>query len=241
MQDAHLWSPEDPFLYQVEAAVLENGVRIDAKRDRFGMREIVAGKDGTLLLNGRPYFIRGLGDDYVEPITGTLIPDKKVYGERIQLCKRYGFNAFRYLGHTPTQEVFDAADEAGFLILAEAPAYWNMWPRQDEIIPLYKSMVPRIIREHHNHPSWYAWSAGNEFSSNAPWMDYIQYAHDTFQEDGSHPLVHRLRGNRDLSDGYRHCGQHVRSGSGRRCDSTSRSTGWFRRSRISSGVCRTWR
>ena len=128
-EDAHLWSPEDPFLYQVEAAVLENGVRIDAKRDRFGMREIVAGKDGTLLLNGRPYFIRGLGDDYVEPITGTLIPDKKVYGERIQLCKRYGYNAFRYLGHTPTQEVFDAADEAGFLILAEAPAYWNTWPQ----------------------------------------------------------------------------------------------------------------
>ena len=146
------------------------------------MREIVAGKAGTLLLNGKPYFIRGLGDDYVEPITGTLIPDKKVYGERIQLCKRYGFNAFRYLGHTPTQEVFDAADEAGFLILAEAPAYWNTWPRQDETIPLYKSLVPRIIREHHNHPSWYAWSAGNEFSSNAPWMDYIRYAHDTFQE-----------------------------------------------------------
>ena len=182
VRDAHLWSPEDPFLYQVEAAVLENGVRIDAMRDRFGMREIVAGKDGTLLLNGRPYFIRGLGDDYVEPITGTLVPDKKVYGERIKLCKRYGFNAFRYLGHTPAQEVFDAADEAGFLILAEAPAYWNTWPRQDEIIPLYKSLVPQIIREHHNHPSWYAWSAGNEFSTNSPWMDYIRYAHDTFQE-----------------------------------------------------------
>ena len=30
--------------------------------------EIVAGKAGTLLLNGKPYFIRGLGDDYVEPI-----------------------------------------------------------------------------------------------------------------------------------------------------------------------------
>jgi hypothetical protein len=182
VKDAKLWSPEDPFLYHVEAAVLENGVPIDTKRDRFGMREIVAGKGGTLLLNGRPYFIRGLGDDYVEPITGTLVPDKNVYLERIQLCKRYGFNGFRYLGHTPSREVFDAADEAGFLILAEAPAYWNMWPRQDEIIPLYKTMVAQIIREHHNHPSWYAWSAGNEFSSNSPWMDYILYAHDTFQK-----------------------------------------------------------
>jgi hypothetical protein len=182
VKDAKLWSPDDPFLYHVEAAVLENGVRIDTKRDRFGMREIVAGKGGTLLLNGRPYFIRGLGDDYVEPITGTLVPDKNVYLERIQLCKGYGFNGFRYLGHTPSREVFDAADEAGFLILAEAPAYWNMWPRQDEIIPLYKTMVAQIIREHHNHPSWYAWSAGNEFSSNSPWMDYILYAHDTFQK-----------------------------------------------------------
>jgi hypothetical protein len=182
VKNAQHWSPEDPFLYDVEAAVLENGVRIDAKRDRFGMREIVAGKGGTLLLNGRPYFVRGLGDDYVEPITGTLIPDKNVYLERINLCKQYGFNGFRYLGHTPAREVFDAADEAGFLILAEAPAYWNGWPRQHEIIPLYKTMVAQIIREHHNHPSWYAWSAGNEFSSNSPWMDYILYAHDTFQK-----------------------------------------------------------
>jgi hypothetical protein len=181
IKDPHPWSPEDPFLYNVEARVSKEGKPGDVKTDRFGMREITVGKGGTLLLNGAPYFLRGLGDDYVEPITGTLLPDKKVYLERIRHVKKYGFNSFRFLAHTPSKEVFDAADEAGFLIMAEAPAYWNHWPRINEVVPLYKAMVPRIIREHHNHPSWYAWSAGNENGATPEWMDYVNSAHATFK------------------------------------------------------------
>ncbi len=181
LRRVHPWTPEDPFLYGVQAVLSHGGAAVDEKRDRFGMREITTGPGGALLLNGRPYFIRGLGDDYVEPITGTLVPDKAVYAERIKQCKRYGFNGFRYLGHTPSKEVFDAADEVGFLILAEAAAYWNTWPRQSEVIPLYKKMVPQIIREHRNHPSWYAWSAGNECAATPEWMEYVRYAHETFK------------------------------------------------------------
>jgi hypothetical protein len=182
VKDAHPWSPEEPFLYGVEAVLLADGTALDAKCDRFGMREIEAREDGVLLLNGKPYFIRGIGDDCVEPITGTLVPDKAVYAARIALCKKYGYNAFRFLAHTPTRAVFDAADEAGFLILAEAPAYWNTWPRYDEVIPLHKAMVPQIIREHRNHPSWYAWSGGNECAETPQWMDYLTYAHSTFRQ-----------------------------------------------------------
>jgi hypothetical protein len=182
VRKARLWSPEDPFLYGVEAVLLADGTALDTKHDRFGMREIVARQDGVLTLNGSPYFIRGIGDDCVEPISGTLVPDKAVYTARIALCKTYGYNAFRFLAQTPTREVFEAADEAGFLILAEAPAYWNTWPRYDEVIPLHKAMVPQIIREHRNHPSWYAWSGGNECAETPQWMDYITYAHDTFRQ-----------------------------------------------------------
>lgn len=182
LEGMRLWSPENPQLYTVTASCFEGGNWVDTKSSRFGMRELTVGKGGTLLLNGHPYFIRGLGDDCVEAITGTLDAGKDHYKKRIKLCKSYGFNAFRFLAHTPPSEVFDAADELGFLIWAEAPAYWNHWERQNEVVPLYKKMVPQIIEEHFNHPSWYVWSAGNECGSNPVWMDYVNYAHDTFKK-----------------------------------------------------------
>ncbi len=181
IKDPRLWSPEDPFLYRVEAVVMENGTKMDAKPDRFGMREISVGEGGTLLLNGAPYFIRGLGDDYIEVVTGTLVPDKNVYLDRIKHVKQYGYNAFRCLAHTPAKEVFDAADELGFLIWAEAPAYWNHWPRINEVVPLYRKLVPQVIREFGNHPSWFVWSAGNECGENPEWMEYVNDARDTFK------------------------------------------------------------
>jgi len=184
VRDLHPWSPEDPFLYEVEVSLLENGTAIDVVRDRFGMRQFEIGEGGKLLLNGRPYFVRGLGDDCVEVLSGTLVPDKQVYLDRIRLCKRYGYNGFRYLAHTPAQEVFEAADEAGFLIMAEGAIYWKV----KEVIPRLKRQVARIARAYRNHPSWYVWSAGNElFECQGPdpdpdWMDYILYAHDTFRQ-----------------------------------------------------------
>jgi hypothetical protein len=181
VKEPHLWSPEDPFLYNVQARVSQDGKPVDMKTDRFGMREITVGKGGTLLLNGAPYFIRGLGDDYIQAVTGTLVPDKSVYLDRIKHVKQYGYNAFRCLAHTPAHEVFDAADELGFLIWAEAPAYWNHWPRINEVVPLYRKMVPQIIKEFGNHPSWYVWSAGNECAENPEWMGYVNDARDTFK------------------------------------------------------------
>lgn len=180
--EMHLWSPETPFLYTVRADILQDGVTMDVKSDRFGMREFAVGPGGTLLLNGAPYFIRGLGDDCVETVTGTLVPDKAVYRERISLSKKYGYNAFRFLAHTPPKEVFDAADELGFLIWAEAPAYWNSWSRINEVIPLYKKMIPQIIKEHRNHPSWYVWSAGNECGETPEWTEYVNAAHAIFKQ-----------------------------------------------------------
>jgi len=181
--DMHPWSPEDPFLYFVDATLVVGDATVDSVRDRFGMRQFEVGEGGSLLLNGRPYFVRGIGDDCVEVLTGTAAADGQVYRDRIRQCKRYGFNGFRYLAHTPAKEIFDAADEAGFLIMAEGEIYW----RGRENIPLLKRQVEWIAKAFRNHPSWYIWSSGNELfdcqgsSPDPEWMDYIQYAHDTFK------------------------------------------------------------
>ena len=178
------WSPEDPFLYTVEVTLAAQGRTLDTVCDRFGMRQFTVGQGGVLLLNGRPYFIRGLGDDTVEVLTGTQHPDKRVYVDRLAMAKRYGFNGIRFLGNTPIKEYFEAADEVGMLILCDGVIYH----KPKEVIPLLKKQVARIAKAYRNHPSWYAFSSGNELfecqgaTPDPEWMDYILCAHKTFKE-----------------------------------------------------------
>lgn len=179
-----LWSPEDPFLYGVEVSVVSDGKSIDMVRERFGMRQMEATADGQLLLNGRPYFIRGIGDDTVEVIHGMQYPDKQIYLDRLKAIKRYGFNGVRFLGNTPIPEYFEAADEVGVLILAEGHEYGS----PPETIPQLRMDVSRIVKTFRNHPSWYAWSSGNELfccqgaAASEPWMAYVLFAHDEFKK-----------------------------------------------------------
>lgn len=94
-EQLRLWSPEDPFLYDVTIR-LAGG---DTVESYFGMRSFGIGKDEKglprLLLNGKPYFQNGLLDQgywsdgyYTAPSDEALIHD-------IAEMKRLGFNMLR--------------------------------------------------------------------------------------------------------------------------------------------------
>lgn len=94
-EELRLWSPEDPFLYDI-SIVLPGGDRVESY---FGMRAFGIGKDEKglprLLLNGKPYFQNGLLDQgywsdgyYTAPSDEALIHD-------IAEMKRLGFNMLR--------------------------------------------------------------------------------------------------------------------------------------------------
>ena len=94
-EELRLWSPENPFLYDVTIR-LAGG---DTVESYFGMRSFGIGKDEKglprLLLNGKPYFQNGLLDQgywsdgyYTAPSDEALIHD-------IAEMKRLGFNMLR--------------------------------------------------------------------------------------------------------------------------------------------------
>lgn len=89
-----LWSPENPFLYDI---IIEAGE--DKVQSYFGMRKFSIGKDEKdiprLMLNNKPYFHNGLLDQgywsdgmYTPPSDEAMIYD-------IQLMKELGFNMLR--------------------------------------------------------------------------------------------------------------------------------------------------
>jgi hypothetical protein len=129
------------------------------------MREIRT-KGNVLLLNGKPLYLRGYGDDNIEVLTGVPPASKEVYRKRLQLAKSFGFNAVRFHSMTPMREFFEAADEVGIFVMAELPvAYTQYFLPHKEFL---RRELHEILLAHWNHPSFLSLALGNEF--NLSWL-----------------------------------------------------------------------
>ena len=162
---ARLWSPEEPALHTA-TITLKCGTReCDRIQERFGIREITT-RGNVLLLNGKPLYLRGYGDDNIEVLTGVPPASKEIYRKRLQQAKSYGFNAVRYHSMTPVREFFEAADAEGFLVMAELPvAYTQYFLPHKEFL---RNELQAILLAHRNHPSFLSLALGNEF--NLTWL-----------------------------------------------------------------------
>ncbi|MFN7993462.1 MAG: glycoside hydrolase family 2 TIM barrel-domain containing protein [Bryobacteraceae bacterium] len=165
MPGAALWSPDHPDLHTASIEVFGDGAVRDSLEQRFGLREITT-EGNRLLLNGKPLYLRGFGDDNVEVLTGTPPASKEIYLQRLKLARSFGFNAVRFHSMTPVREYFEAADEVGILVMAELPVAYTQY-----LLP-FKDFISRELNDlalaHRNHPSWLSLALGNEF--NLRWL-----------------------------------------------------------------------
>jgi len=160
---ARLWSPDDPYLYNATIRLIEDSRERDRIEERFGMREL-ATHGRTLLLNGKPLYLRGYGDDNAEVLTGVPPASKHVYLDRLRLARGLGFNAVRFHSMTPAPAFFEAADEVGLFVMAELPvAYTQYFLPHTEFL---KRELEGVLRAHRNHPSFLSLALGNEFNLN---------------------------------------------------------------------------
>jgi beta-galactosidase len=170
LKNAHLWSPEDPFLY--ELTVRTDG---DECRVPFGMREFRF--DPTTkkaVLNGKPYFMRGsnvtLYRFFEDSECRDLPWNSRWVRDLHRSFKQFHWNCLRYCIGFPPEEWYRIADEEGFLIQDEFPIWygapgWAAWPealRADEIAREYAEWM----QERWNHPCVVIWDASNETVSN---------------------------------------------------------------------------
>lgn len=159
------WTPDDPRLRTAVIQLLDQGREIDRVEQRFGFREITT-RGQTLLLNGKPLYLRGYGDDNVEVLTGFPPTRHEVFVERLRRAKSFGFNAVRWHSMTPPAEYFAAADEVGMLVMAELPAaYTQYFAAHTDFL---KRELTGVLMAHRNHPSLLSVGFGNEF--NLHWL-----------------------------------------------------------------------
>jgi len=164
--DALLWSPEQPHLYTAAIALRQGSRERDRVEERFGMRQLQT-RGNVLLLNGKPLYLRGYGDDNVEVLTGFPPSSRAVYLERLRQTRAFGFNVVRFHSMTPPEEFFHAADEVGLFVMAELPAAYTQYvlPHRDFL----RQELEAVVMAYRNRPSLLSVAFGNEF--NLSWLD----------------------------------------------------------------------
>ncbi|MBU3916159.1 hypothetical protein KKA14_11550, partial [bacterium] len=94
-----VWSPDDPFLYDLQVELLKEGVVVDSVESYFAMRKIsiTQGHSGRkrIFLNNQPIFLHGPLDQGYWPDSGMTPPCEDSMLFDIEKTKELGFNMTR--------------------------------------------------------------------------------------------------------------------------------------------------
>ena len=160
IKNPHLWSPEDPYLYNVELKVtsplLRRGVGLDGGIVRMGIRKAeFCGTDG-FWLNGKPYHqLVGANRHQDFAYVGNAVPNSQQWRDAKRL-KDAGFTIVR-AAHYPQDPAFmDACDELGFFVIVPTPG-WQYWNKEAGWAEKVHDNTRRIIRRDRNHPCVLMW------------------------------------------------------------------------------------
>lgn len=164
VKSPHLWSPADPFLYDLAVRLRKGGRVVDEVQSYFGMRKISIGKDDKgvdrICLNNKPYFNLGVLDQgfwpdgiYTAPTDGALAFD-------IKAIKAMGFNTIRKHIKVEPARWYYHADKLGMLV-------WQDMVNPNQGLPEgakaeFEKESGEILHQLHNDPAIVTWVLFNE-------------------------------------------------------------------------------
>jgi len=164
IDNAHLWSLDDPFLYEVDATLGAAGAA-DHVSTYFGMRKIsIAKLPGTdhpyVALNNKPLYLQITLDQSYHPDGFYTFPSDAFMRDEILRSKRIGLNANRIHIKVEVPRKLYWADRLGLLIMADVPNFWGdpTLEAQKESEFALRGMVARDF----NHPAIFSWVTFNE-------------------------------------------------------------------------------
>ena len=164
------WSPENPFLYDVELRVIDKaGNVVDEVKSYAGMRKVhIEGK--KIYLNNQPYYQRLVLDQGLYPDGIWTAPNDEALKKDIQLSMEAGFNGARLHQKVFEERFYYWADKLGYLTWGEASS-WGMDCNDIETARNFITEWTEIVERDRNHPSLLIWTPTNEEF----WPDRVQY------------------------------------------------------------------
>ena len=161
LKDVHLWhGRKDPYLYCMEAELLEGETVLDSVCTRFGCRTFEIHPDRGFILNGEEYPLRGVSRHQDRWGIGNALL-KEHHDEDIELIMELGATTIRLAHYQHDQYFYDLCDEKGLVIWAEIPYISKHMPdgRANTV-----SQMNELVIQNYNHPSIVVWGLSNEIS-----------------------------------------------------------------------------
>ena len=162
--DAHRWSLDDPYLYNLVTMIKRNEKTTDEVRTPFGIRNIswpVLRKNGDnrFYLNGQPVFINGTCEyEHILGNSHAFTPEQ--IRSRMKQITNAGFNALRE-AHQPHHLLYQQlCDQQGILFWSQFSAH--IWYDTNKFRRNFKRLLVRWIKERRNSPSIILWGLQNE-------------------------------------------------------------------------------
>lgn len=158
-----VWSPAQPRLYDVEVQLRVGGIRMDRHSTRAGFRRIEVGAGGEILLNGEPFYMRGVIHWGCYPDNFTPTPSYEEVKDELTKLKASGFNAVKHCLYFPPSYYYELCDEMGFVTWQELPLwlpYDNEW-----MLGRVYDQYPKMLKLFMHYPSVSLVSLGCELDA----------------------------------------------------------------------------
>lgn len=167
-RELKLWSPDSPFLYDVEVELRSNGQVVDKVKSYFGMRKIsmgtVAGK-ACFMLNNKPVFQFGPLDQGFWPDGLHTAPSDEALIFDIEQTKALGFNMSRKHIKVEPARWYYHCDRLGLLVwqdMVNAGSDQNILGNDEWVKKNFLDECDNVISSLKNHPCIVSWIAFNE-------------------------------------------------------------------------------
>lgn len=177
-----LWTPDNPYLYELKIELIRKGKVIDAASSYFAMRKISMQKEKgvqRMLLNNRFIFQYGPLDQGWWPDGLYTAPTDEALRFDIQTVKDMGFNMIRKHVKVEPARWYHYCDQLGVLVWQDMPSgdlggnVWDARPgqlsggnldkeRSPESETIYRSEWKEIMDNLYNFPSIVVWVPFNE-------------------------------------------------------------------------------
>ncbi len=186
-----LWSPEDPYLYDLKIKLIQDGQVVDEVRSYCGFREISLQKDEQgiprILLNGQEIFQYGPLDQGYWPDGLYTAPTDEALCFDIEFCKSLGMNMIRKHIKVEPARWYYHCDRLGMLVWQDMPCggkvphtlvlgmgfllnlkirddrHLQWFGRQDaQVRENFRQELEAMMDNLHNHPSIVVWVPFNE-------------------------------------------------------------------------------
>ena len=171
-EEPHLWSPEDPYLYDFTVEAGEDKVEA-----YFAIRSLEVKKVGNwprLCLNGEPYFFHGLLDQGYWP-DGLFTPAApECYADDILAMKKLGFNTLRKHIKVEPEEFYYQCDKLGMIV-------WQDMVNNSDYNFIRDTGLPTVGIQKLNDENWHK----DENSR----REFLRAAKATVEQLGNHPCI----------------------------------------------------